>query len=145
MSYLWIVLIVFVALSPLVSALPSRRQRKVAALREAAALNGLYVQFRRPPPRTGMEDRLSTFYGCRRLRTDPPFDAEIFYRLTDGKWERWGSAAPIPALNLLSTLPPGVEVVWIDQVGAGVFWDECGEAGDVVSIAEVLRGILTSH
>ena len=45
MTYLLIFVVVFVALSPLLSMMPTRQQRRLANLRQAAAISGLYVQF----------------------------------------------------------------------------------------------------
>ena len=49
MKYLLIFFIVALALAPLTHFLPSKRQRKVAGLREYAAVHGLFVEFRNLP------------------------------------------------------------------------------------------------
>ena len=47
MSYLLIIFVIFVALAPLLSMMPTRRQRALADLRQAAASAGLYVKLER--------------------------------------------------------------------------------------------------
>ena len=49
MKYLLILFIIALALAPLTHFLPSKRQRKVAGLREYAAVHGLFVEFRKLP------------------------------------------------------------------------------------------------
>ena len=49
MSYLLIGFVIALALAPLSYFVPSKAQRKIARLREYAALNGLFVEFREPP------------------------------------------------------------------------------------------------
>ena len=53
MNYLLIAFIILVALAPLTHFLPSKRQRRQAAMREAAALGGLFVEFRSLPGAAG--------------------------------------------------------------------------------------------
>ena len=62
MVYLLIAVVVLVALSPLLSMMPSRRQRELAKLRQAAASAGLYVRF----DADLQGEREGVLYGCRR-------------------------------------------------------------------------------
>ena len=71
MKYLLIVFIIFLALAPLSHFVPSKRQRKIARLREYAAVHGLFVEFRHLPgsSREGSPARASgqqiIYYGKR--------------------------------------------------------------------------------
>ena len=49
MEYFVIVLVIALALAPLSHFVPSKHQRKVARLRESAAVQGLFVEFRNLP------------------------------------------------------------------------------------------------
>jgi hypothetical protein len=49
LTYLLIILVIAIALAPLSHFVPSKRQREVARMREYAAVNGLFVEFRGVP------------------------------------------------------------------------------------------------
>ena len=125
-TYLWIALVVMVALSPLISMRPTRRQRLIADLRQQAAICGVNVQLRALPgsPEGG---ELLPYYGRLRQRGDRPVTANAVYR-------REGV--------LFAELPMGVSHVCENLQGVGVFWDERGEEADVRRIDEVLKRIL---
>lgn len=136
MSYLLILLIIVIALSPLLSMMPSKRQRQLADLRQAAASAGLYVKLEKAE-----DGSQRTFYGCRRQRGDTGVLPATLspdgkgWRETAGHWNAERMAA-------LEPLPSGVLGVREDREGVGVNWDEMGTREDVETIARVLRGLL---
>ncbi len=141
MSYLLIALIIMVALSPLISAMPTRRQRLIADFRQTAALAGLYVQLKASPLQADGESPLP-FYGCRRSREDKPSSGTVVYRRVETGWAALHGHWPTQRLDLLEALPIGVRAVCEDLTGVGVFWDEQGERADVEHIAQTLRELL---
>ena len=142
MSYALVILLLFIALSPLISAMPSRRQRHIADLRQAAAVSGLYVQLREPP--VALPEGVTwTFYGRRRDWDDEQSPARLLLQAgSNGEWlplEGVGEAVEQPCLK---ALPAGVALLVRDPEGAGVFWNERGEKNDVLAIDRVLRDLL---
>ena len=65
MSGWLIVLVVFIALSPLLAIMPTRRQKQVVQLQEGAAVRGMFVQLRKLPVGEPGEEKFA-FYGRRR-------------------------------------------------------------------------------
>jgi hypothetical protein len=137
MSYFLILVIVLVAVSPLLSMMPSRRQRQLANLRQAAASAGLYVQFDRDLP----GEREAVLYGCRRQRGDRP-TAPWTYVLEESGWRAKNGLLPGDRLALLADLPAGVSEIREEAGGVAVLWDEQGGPEEVQAIARVLRGLL---
>ena len=141
MSYLLIAIVIVAALSPLISAMPSRRQRLIADLRQAAAVTGLFVRFRQSPlERDDAPPRV--FYGRRRTREDAKVSGEIIYRCDEGCWTAVKGQWSQTLLDSLQALPHGVSLACEDLQGVGVFWDEEGQKEDVSSIDSVLKGML---
>lgn len=142
MTYLLIAFVVLLALSPLISMMPSRRQRQIADLRQGAAVTGLFVELRSSPLEPPDSPR-QPFYGCRRRREQQRPRGNTLYR-RDG--ERWVTADLRPwspaRLELLEALPGGVSAVFEEPQSVGVYWDERGERADVECIARVLRDLL---
>ncbi len=136
MSYLLILLVIFIALSPLISMMPSKRQRKLAELRQAAASAGLYVKLEKAE-----EGGQRVFYGCRRQRGDNAVAAATLAPAEEG-WRTTAGSWPDARLAALEPLPSGVLAVREDREGVGVNWDEEGTREDVETIARVLRGLL---
>jgi hypothetical protein len=141
MSYFLIILIVMVALSPLVKAMPTRRQRRIADLRQAAAISGLFVQYRQSPLEPAdAPPRL--FYGRHRRREDARIGGGVSYRHDAAGWMSVKGEWPPVKMNLLERLPTGVSLASEDLLEAGVFWDEQGQTEDVESIHWVLNEML---
>ncbi|MDJ0878976.1 MAG: hypothetical protein QNI86_10220 [Halieaceae bacterium] len=136
MSYLLILLIIFVALSPLITMMPSRRQRQLADLRQAAASAGLYVKLEK-----GEDGSQRVFYGCRRQRGDSAA-APVMLAPGEAGWTETAGRWPAERLAALEPLPGGVLEVREDREGVGVNWDEEGTREDVEAIARVLRNLL---
>jgi hypothetical protein len=140
-TYLWIALVVMVALSPLISMRPTRRQRLIADLRQQAAICGVNVQLRALPgsPEGG---ELLPYYGRLRQRGDRPVTANAVYRREGEAWRASAGDTPEQLRVLFAELPMGVSHVCENLQGVGVFWDERGEEADVRRIDEVLKRIL---
>jgi hypothetical protein len=143
MSYLLIVFVVMVALSPLLSMLPSKRQRQLADLRQAAASAGLYVELL-PTPVAADAPR-EVLYGCRRQRGDKPSSGRVRYQREEAQWRAIARTWPAERLELLPELPAGVSEIREDGTGISVIWDEQGAPEDVEMIARILRRMLGRH
>jgi len=143
MSYFWIFLIVLVAISPLIKAMPTRRQRELANLRQSAANRGLFVQFRDSPlePKDAPQ---KVYYGRRRSREHPKVGKAAVYARDEKGWQALQGAWCKSRLGLLDSLPVGVSVVSEELQSAGVIWDERGDLDDVAHIDAVLKGLLES-
>ena len=143
MSYFLIILVIFIALSPLISMMPSRRQRLIADLRQAAAVSGLYVELRDPPG--GGDGPRQAFYGCRRGHGQPKPEGTILYACEEGSWSAREGSASAAKLALLGDLPETVFVASEDRRGAGVFWNEQGGKDDVHRITQTLKALLATR
>ena len=137
MSYILIVVVLLVALSPLLSMMPSRRQRQLADLRQAAASAGLYVQLDSGLP--GESERVR--YGCRRQRGDRAIAPGTYVRDESG-WRATSGQWPEDRLALLADLPEGVSEIREEMGGISALWDEQGGPEEVQAIARVLRSLL---
>lgn len=143
MVYLLIALLVGLALAPLLQVLPTRRQRRQARLREAAALAGLFVEFRDlplPPARAASlsgSERQVLYYGLR-------LPAAAAGRSHRGQWWRGGGqwfSAPRPGVAVpacLGALPEQVLAFSVDSGSCGVYWREDGDTETVDIIARSL-------
>lgn len=148
MKYLLILFVLAVALAPLSHFLPSKRQRKVARLREYAAVHGLFVEFRKFP---GVERPMiqvivpqgEIIYYGKRLR--PPRGNEE----RRGRWVRepggWidldcrGELA-----QAVANLPESILAAGVDDGGCGIYWQEAGEEEDVEKILAALEAWSTT-
>ena len=138
MTYLLILVLLVVAISPLLSMMPTRRQRHLAGLRQAAATSGLYVKLE------SGDDGERVFYGCRRQRGDTTQSPALVSRQPGG-WSLERGNWPAERLELLAELPQAVMQVREDREGLGVFWTEEGTTEEVHQIALVLRKLLGRH
>ena len=143
MSYLIIVLVIALALAPLSHFIPSKAQRKVARLREYAALSGLYVEFR-DVPRSGRsapaaQTRNTIYYGKRvRARRGGP-EKGIAWLSSGGDWSGISRKDPVPPE--LTALPDGVLAASADLDSCGIYWNETGEEAQIDQICQVLEGL----
>ena len=131
---------VLMVLAPLSNFFPSKRQRRQASLRQAAAQAGLFVEFRGLP---GGE-----------LPADPGAGEVIYYGLrlaaAQGRRQRrqaWlcrgGQWLPLPAAgappDLLRAAPEGVLAASVDEGSCGLYWQEQGDAAMVQAMGLLLR------
>jgi hypothetical protein len=140
-SYLIILVVVALAIAPLLHFVPSKRQRRVARLREHAALSGLFVEFRDLPQGVGAVTAGrsgNTIYYGRRL--PPPRRGEARSGLwapgADG-WRAVGQRQPVPVP--LGELPASAQAAGLDNSSCGVYWQEAGDEHDIDRIKAVLE------
>ena len=145
MEYLIILLVVALAAAPLLHFAPSRRQRRLARLREHAALSGLFVEFRKLPgdlaERHPGTNGKTIYYG---YRLPPPRHGESrsgAWSSVDGTWralgDRGSPVSPVPAS--LADLPASVLAASVDNGSCGVYWLEAGEEQEIDTITAVLK------
>lgn len=143
-TYLLIILVIAVALAPLLHFVPSKRQRKIAGMREYAALHGLFVEFRSLPgvPREREQGRVSAprgdiiYYG-RRLPPQRGKSAERCSWIADEEgWRGLQRRDKPPAL--LQQLPPSVLAASVDEGSCGIYWQESGDPEEVALVVRVL-------
>lgn len=138
MKYLLVIFVIAVALAPLIQFLPSKRQRKIAGLRESAALHGLFVEFRdMPGSNIVAKAPVGVIYYGKRLpiRRSRPVETAAWLLLGDG-WRNVGGTRPVTAL--LQDLPVEILAASVDEFSCGVYWTESAEEGAVEQIQQVL-------
>lgn len=146
MKYLLILFIIAVALAPLSHFLPSKRQRQQARMRETAAVNGLFVEFRSLPGSAsgrqpaGADSGRVIYYGKR-------LPASLRERPRRAAWIRDGNAwraleAGTKAPAILQGLPAQVPAASVDEGSCGVYWQEDGGEDEVKEIVSVLEAWL---
>ncbi|MEM7692032.1 MAG: hypothetical protein AAF194_06245 [Pseudomonadota bacterium] len=158
MSYLLVGLIVLVALAPLWQFKPSKVQRKQAQLREAAALAGLFVEFRDCPlpDYADRERKQWVFYGARlQPARSKPRESVFWHRVNDGgvssgvlaaaelptmgPEQRWLSKPALrPLPDLCSELANSWVAVSVSDNSCGAFWDESGDSDEVQKVAKLM-------
>lgn len=135
-TYLFIAVVVALAVAPLLHFLPTRAQRRQAAFRESAALAGLFVEFRDLPgyaprlERMSRSERQVVYYGARL----PPARGDSRRRQSwwrvDDTWR--GAPQRLQSLPVpLTDLPPQVLAASVDNNSCGVYWREAGGADDI--------------
>ena len=142
MTYLLIFFIIMVALAPLSHFVPSKRQREQARLREYAAVNGLFVEFRSLPGAAANSARQPAdpriiYYG-RRLPASRKQGASSLAWLREGEhWRPLNRAAGTP--GILAAMPLEVLAASADEHSCGVYWSESGGVEVVEQIRQVLE------
>jgi hypothetical protein len=140
LSYLIIFLVLAVALAPLSHFLPSKAQRKTARMRELAAIQGMFVEFRESPLRPGRAARergQTIYYGRRapgRGRRGPL--KRIVWALQDDTWVAVPRGEPVP--GVLSEFSANISAVSVDQDSCGIYWQERGDEAEVEQISRIL-------
>lgn len=142
MTYLLIFFVIMVALAPLSHFVPSKRQRELAGLREHAAVNGLFVEFRELPgaARYPVPDHAAgaTIYYGRRLPASRHKGARRLAWRRDGQqWRTLDRSVETP--QVLTALPPQVLAASADEHSCGVYWQEEGGVAVVDQIRQVLE------
>lgn len=153
LKYLLIVFVLALAIAPLTHFLPSKHQRKVARLREYAAIHGLFVEFRDLPgskeagARIGRKAEQVIYYGLRLpasrnkprsrqawLRDGPPALTAV---IEEPVWRGLGHRKAVN--SCLNTLPEAVNAVGLDEASCGIYWLEAGSEQDVEAIRAALN------
>ena len=141
MVYLLIVLILFLAIVPILHFRPTRRQRLVTQLRDAALKYGLFVEFRKDDIfnkcnlSSGADRADIIFYGLR-----IPRSVEIEFNKKKEVWlrdkEGWVCVTENNDFPLfLDCLPNDILAASYDARCFGVYWTERGEVKDVEKIS----------
>jgi hypothetical protein len=139
---LLILLAVGLALAPLWHFRPSPRQRTQAALRERAALAGLYVEFRDLPlPRPRRErlpasERQVLYYGLRLPPSRGAGRRACAWWREGGGWRASVGRDDPPAA--VASLPDWALALGIDEGSCGVYWHESAGPEAVDAIADAL-------
>lgn len=149
MIYLLIILILAVALAPLLHVVPSKYQRRVARLREFAALQGLFVEFRTIPEGTltaaetaGHARGKTIYYGLRIPATGRLDRQRLAWVNSEEGWRSLPRGGSVP--SPLKDLPGVVFAASIDEGSCGIYWQEGGEEAEIAQIIEVLRRMIES-
>jgi len=145
--YLLIIFVIALALAPLLQVVPSKYQRRIARLREFAALQGMFVEFRSVPEGTlsvakisGHSPGKTIYYGLRipaTGRMDRPRAAWVCSELG---WRSLPRGGPVPVV--LETLPSGVFAASTDEGSCGIYWQEAGEEPEIKQIYQVLNRMI---
>ena len=139
MKYLLILFVIALALAPLGHFLPSKRQRKIARMREYAALHGLFVEFRNLPALSDLPGSSGgvIYYGKRfPTRRDGPIAAGA-WRLEGDSWRSVGRRLPVP--RQLPGLSVEILAASVDEFSCGVYWTETADEEGVELIRQVLE------
>ncbi|MEM8661861.1 MAG: hypothetical protein AAGF35_13330 [Pseudomonadota bacterium] len=137
MTYLWIFLVIAIALAPLTHFIPSKRQRAVARMREHAAINGLFVEFRRAPGAAQSDQARTLYYG---MRLPPTRGEERPTHAWLHKSEEWkGLNHRLEAPPAFRVLPTQITAASIDEASCGVYWQEEGDIDEVELIVDALK------
>ncbi len=147
MKILLIIFILFVALSPLISMAPGKRQRQIAGLRQRAQQQGMQVTLAEPPAAIQRQGTTNERMACYKLRRHP--DAGIpelagnsYFVSVDGGW-RSGGSADLPAA-VLAKIPAGVVALVIDKAGCSAYWDESGGDGELDALLDAMRALIVT-
>ena len=143
MTYLLIIFIIALALAPLAQVLPSKYQRRIARMREFAALQGMFVEFRTVPEspmvrrtESGYQRGKIIYYGLRVPARSCEVEQPLAWVHGQDGWNSLPRRAEVPPV--LNGLPTGIIAVGIDQGSCGVFWQEAGDEADIERIYRVL-------
>lgn len=137
MTYFWILLIVALALAPLTHFIPSKRQRGIARMREHAAVNGLFVEFRRAPGVVENDQARTLYYGKRLPSTRGDERPTQAWLHKNNSWQGLDHRADPP--SALRDLPAQIAAASIDEASCGVYWQEEGGIDEVALIVDALR------
>ena len=149
MIYLLIIFVLALALAPLLHVVPSKYQRRVARLREFAALQGLFVEFRTIPQGTltvaesAAHAQGKTIYYGLRIPASGRVERQRLAWVNSGEgWRSLPRGGSV--LAPLEDLPNAVFAASIDEGSCGIYWQEAGEEAEITQIIEVLRRIIDS-
>ena len=144
MSIIWILVIIAVAATPLVSALPTETQRYEARIRDHAMQSGLLVKLETPPDVPArfrvLRDSKLVAYRLRRATPEPLFTESI---LAVKSHSRWVSVPHEKDLaDLMPTVPDGAHIAELSEFTMTLYWDEKGDTEAVDCVADALRSLI---
>lgn len=138
-TYVFIAVVIALAVAPLLHFVPTHAQRRQATMREAAALGGLFVEFRELPgyaprlARMSRNDRQVVYYGARLPVARGRHRRRQSWWRVDDTWRAGPDRLePLPAA--LHDLPVHILAASVDSGSCGVYWHETGEAENVDQI-----------
>jgi hypothetical protein len=139
LTFLLILFVLALALAPLVQFLPSKRQRKIARLREYAAVHGLFVEFRQAPDAGGNARAVgeAIYYGKRFPTSRTGTVESAAWIKPQSGWRSVGRRLPVPAP--VAELRVDLIAASVDQFSCGVYWTEDGEEEGVEQIRQSLE------
>lgn len=142
-TYLVIFAVLAVALAPLIHVMPSKAQRRVAHLREFAALQGMFVEFRAAPEGVLSAWESSHFlkgrtiyYGLRFAATKRQRHEKRAWVWGEDGWRSLPRGEGVPAS--LTKLPAEIFAASIDQGSCGIYWQERGGDAEIKQIKQAL-------
>ena len=144
LTYLLIIFVIAIALAPLTSLMPSKRQREVARMREYAAVHGMFVEFRSVPGRES--GRIKTrdhaghdtiYYGKRLPPPRQKLETSRAWLYEPEGWVGLERRLVVPAE--LAQLPTQVLAASVDEGSCGIYWRESGGVDAVEQIRLVLE------
>ncbi|MEM9257328.1 MAG: hypothetical protein AAGA91_17950 [Pseudomonadota bacterium] len=135
-TFLLIAFVLALALAPLIHVLPSKGQRRLARLREYAAVHGMFVESRRPPGNEASDARPVIYYGQRFPTSSQREFSSASWACANGQWRRVGRGPRVP--TCISDCPVSLEGASVDQYSCGVYWDEAGDEACIEHIRVAL-------
>jgi hypothetical protein len=146
LSYLIILFVIALALAPLSHFVPTKQQRKVARMREYAAISGLFVEFREVPARSTSAGTTrsgnTTYYGKRVKATGLGPQKRIAWLWEGERWAGLSRRDPVPAE--LSSFPECVSAASADPDSCGIYWQEQGGEESIDQILLALDAMVAS-
>lgn len=154
MKLFWILVVLALVLSPLVSLRSSPRQKRIEQLRRAAAGQGIKVQLARRADARDDERSLDSVsyrlpWGAIEPREFRPWT--LVYnnqRGMESQWSGWRwfkgpSSVPVERELgvILEQFPPGVTALLADRAGVVAHWTEEGEGQQVDALVEGLKAV----
>lgn len=136
-------MILLVALAPLWHFMPTKRQKHQAGLREAAAIAGLFVEFRDLPlaparlARLAAADRQVLYYGRRLKPSRRDVRPSLAWYREAGSWSCVSARVAPP--ELVAELPEAVLALGVSEASCGVYWREEGDENTVRDLALLLQ------
>ncbi len=144
LTYLLILFVIAIALAPLSHFIPSKRQRAIAGMREYAAVQGLFVEFRQVPGREKGRMKVrdgagrdTIYYGKRLPPAKHKCEQTRAWLYENDTWTGLERRLPIP--DALAHLPAQVFAASVDGGSCGIYWQESGTVEDVEQIRQVLE------
>ena len=146
MVYFFILLGLAVVIAPLLSARPSKGQRRKAALRDEARQYGLRVSIRHPPDipprfRFAPADEL-VCYERMLPKVLQAAGRQCRYVRLDNEWRSIFDDLPPP--DWVRRLPEGAVVAELSERNASIFWDERGALEDLATLHQAIELISES-
>lgn len=147
MTYLLIIFIIALALAPLAHFVPSKHQRRIAKLREFAAISGMFVEYR-PLPEGALsaaeaapfQRGKTIYYGVRIPATARGVRENKAWVLGTEGWRSLPRGGDVPAE--FQSLSPRVFAASMDQESCGIYWNEQGDENEISIINQLVSELM---